>query len=102
MKYALVTGADHGVGLALVEELLKRDYYVVATGYNPKEGLLAKVLEKNPSKMVVLQLDIGSDDSVAAMKKQARRASSQVSTPRALCRAKKASSSGEIRAIPAC
>jgi len=72
MKYALVTGADHGVGLALVEELLKRDYYVVATGYNPKEGLLAKVLEKNPSKMVVLQLDIGSDDSVAAMKKQAK------------------------------
>ena len=37
IKYALVTGADHGVGLELVKNLLKREYFVVACRLNPEE-----------------------------------------------------------------
>lgn len=77
-KIALVTGTDRGIGLALVEELLERGYYVVATGRNPeavksalenavKNGELPQGYEKN---VAIVQLDIGKDESVAAMKEQ--------------------------------
>lgn len=69
-KYALVTGTDHGVGLALAEELLERGYYVVATRLNQEEVLIDKLQESYKEQLAILQLDIGSDDSVAAMKEQ--------------------------------
>ena len=37
MRYAIVTGIDHGVGLELVKNLLERSYFVVACRLNPKE-----------------------------------------------------------------
>lgn len=69
-KYALVTGTDHGVGLALAEELLSRGYFVVATRLNPAETLIDDLMEKNKGQMAIVQLDIGSDESVATMKKE--------------------------------
>lgn len=69
-KYALVTGTDHGVGLALAKELLTRDYIVVAVRLNPGEKLIDELCSKNKDKMVVVQADIGSDASVAAMKEE--------------------------------
>ena len=69
-KYALVTGTDHGVGLALAEELLERGYYVVAARLNPTETLIDKLQEAHKEQMAIVQLDISSDESVAAMKEQ--------------------------------
>lgn len=69
-KYALVTGTNHGIGFALVEELLKRDYYVVATRLHEVEDQLGQLWDKNKDKMTVISLDIGDDASVAAMKEQ--------------------------------
>ncbi|MBE5947504.1 MAG: SDR family NAD(P)-dependent oxidoreductase [Lachnospiraceae bacterium] len=69
-KYALVTGTDHGVGLALAEELLARGYFVVAARLNPAETQIDELMEKNKDKMAIVQVDIGSDESVAAMKEE--------------------------------
>ncbi len=69
-RYALVTGADHGVGLSLVKELLKRGYFVIACRLNNKETLLDELYEQSPSKMAIIDLDISSDASVLAMKEQ--------------------------------
>lgn len=70
MKYALVTGADHGVGLALVKELLERGYFVVAARFDERERQVDALGEKYPGRLALVQLDVGSDESVAAMKAQ--------------------------------
>ncbi|MBQ9766130.1 MAG: SDR family NAD(P)-dependent oxidoreductase [Lachnospiraceae bacterium] len=69
-KYALVTGTDHGVGLALAEGLLERGYYVVAARLNPTETQIDELRDNNKERMFVVELDIGSDQSVAAMKEK--------------------------------
>lgn len=69
-KYALVTGTDHGVGTALAKELLNRGYYVVATRLNPKERVIDELQAENGDRIAILTVDIGSDESVAAMKEQ--------------------------------
>lgn len=69
-KYALVTGTDHGVGLALAEQLLEKGYYVVAARLNPAETLIDQLQTQHPQQMNIVQLDIGNDESVAAMKEQ--------------------------------
>lgn len=69
-KYAFVTGADHGLGYALVEKLMERNYYVVAARLNPEENQIDKLCEVHSSQMKVLTLDVGCDESVSVMKKQ--------------------------------
>lgn len=69
-RYALVTGTDHGVGYALVEQLLERGYFVVAARLNPMEVAIDKLMESHQNQMAIVQVDIGSDESVAAMKEQ--------------------------------
>lgn len=64
MKYALVTGCDHGLGLALVQELLERGYAVVACRLDPKEKQLDALVKKYPDQMETWTLDISRDDSV--------------------------------------
>lgn len=68
-KISLVTGADHGVGLALTEELLNRGYYVIATRFNTEECLIDKLKDRNPEQLEIVPVDIGKDESVAKMKK---------------------------------
>ena len=68
-KIGLVTGADHGVGLALAEELLSRGYYVIATRFHTEEVLVDKLKDSYPEQLEVVLLDIGKDESVAKMKK---------------------------------
>lgn len=77
-KYAFVTGTDHGVGLALAEELLERGYYVVAARLNPEETQIDGLAEKYPDRVMVVQVDIGKDDSVAQMKVQVEKAVPQI------------------------
>lgn len=71
-KYALVTGTDHGVGLALAEELLKRGYYVVAARLNSDEQLIDRLQEAHSEGMAIVTVDIGNDESVADMKEQVK------------------------------
>lgn len=70
MQYALVTGADHGLGLALIKDLLKRGYFVVACRLNPEERLVDALLEDYEERLRIVNLDIGKNDSVAAMKEK--------------------------------
>lgn len=64
-SYALVTGADHGVGFALTKELLNRNYQVIACRLNPKETAIDDLGRENPDLIGILTLDIGSDQRVA-------------------------------------
>ena len=64
MKYALVTGCDHGVGLALAEQLVGRGYAVAACRLDGNEKQIDALAEKHPSSVAVLPLDIASDASV--------------------------------------
>ena len=64
MKYALVTGCDHGVGLALAEQLVQRNYTVAACRFNENESQLDSLAANHPGQMTILPLDISSDESV--------------------------------------
>ena len=44
-KYALVTGADHGLGYELVKKLLEREYIVYAGRLKEEEQMLDKLAE---------------------------------------------------------
>ena len=71
MKYALVTGTDHGVGLELVKELLQRGFYVAACRMDPKEKQVDELADSYPNRVAVLQLDISDNQSVIELGKQA-------------------------------
>ena len=70
MRYALVTGTDHGVGLELVRDLLQRGYFVVACRLNPKETQVDELQAEYGQQLSIVELNIGADESVAAMKEQ--------------------------------
>lgn len=70
MMYALVTGTDHGLGLALVKDLLKRGYFVVACRLRPEEKQVDALLENYEERLRIVELDIGKDDSVTVMKEK--------------------------------
>lgn len=72
MKYALVTGTDHGLGLALVKNLLERKYCVVACRINPEEKQVDALLEDYREQLNIVELDIGSSGSVSAMKEKVK------------------------------
>ena len=64
MKYALVTGCDHGVGLALAEQLVQRGYAVAACRVDEHERQIDDLAQRHPGKISLLTLDISSDESV--------------------------------------
>ena len=64
MKYALVTGCDHGLGLALTEQLVQRNYTVAACRFNEDETQLDSLTSLHPSQMTIFPLDISDDESV--------------------------------------
>lgn len=65
-KAALVTGTDHGVGLALAQKLLERGYFVIALRLNEKEDQIDLLKKEHPNQLEIVQADIGSDDNVLA------------------------------------
>ncbi len=71
-RYALVTGTDYGLGLALAEELLGRGYFVVAARHDPKKKQIDGLRERNIDSLAIVQVDIGDDESVKAMQKKVR------------------------------
>ncbi|MFI3324929.1 MAG: SDR family NAD(P)-dependent oxidoreductase [Clostridia bacterium] len=63
-KYAVVTGADRGLGYAFTEELLKRNFTVFAGQFMPQWPDLENLKDQYKEKLILLDLDISSDISV--------------------------------------
>jgi NAD(P)-dependent dehydrogenase (short-subunit alcohol dehydrogenase family) len=61
---AYITGADRGLGLGLVKVLLEKDYKVYAGSYLPDWHELQEIKAKYPEDLVILSLDVNSDESV--------------------------------------
>ena len=71
METVLITGANRGIGLALVEEMLKLGYDVIATARDISRAAdLLALQEKNPSRVRVVSLEVNSDISVAELAAQ--------------------------------
>jgi len=62
----LVTGANRGIGLGLVQQYLKRDNtYVFATCRNPQDAdELTRLSEANPERLKIIQLDLSDSSSI--------------------------------------
>lgn len=67
MKYALVTGCDHGVGLSLARLLAERGFTLAACRLNEKETQIDALAQAHPGRITVFPVDIGSDQSVRAL-----------------------------------
>ena len=65
-KNAYVTGADRGLGFALVEELLKRGWQVFAGSFLNEQNELVHLGGKYPGSLFVINLDISNISSVKA------------------------------------
>lgn len=63
-KTALITGADRGIGLELVRTFLESDHQVFAGRYLKKWSHLKKLQEQFPEQLVLVDLDVSSDESV--------------------------------------
>jgi NAD(P)-dependent dehydrogenase (short-subunit alcohol dehydrogenase family) len=66
MPYAYVTGADHGLGFSFVTELLDRGWQVAAGRYCEAETDLLDLVERSDGRLMVVPLDVSSDQSVQA------------------------------------
>ncbi len=62
----MITGANRGIGLALTMALLRRGDHVVAAARNPWGGALSELASQHMAALTLLELDVTSDDSVAA------------------------------------
>ena len=63
-KTIVVTGADRGLGLALVEEYLKGGNRVFAGKYRRNWHQLEELKEKYPGSLEIIELDVRSQESV--------------------------------------
>lgn len=66
MRTAYVTGAERGLGLALVKLLLERDYTVFAGYYLADLPALAALVKEYPDRLVTMSLDVTSEEQVLA------------------------------------
>ena len=64
MPFACVTGADHGLGLALASQLLLHGYQVAAGTYTLNSPGLSRLAAEHPDRLFPIPMDIGSDDSI--------------------------------------
>ncbi len=63
-RTAFVTGADHGLGLALATRLLANGWRVVAGRYAPGEHRLDELASRHDADLQVVPLDVSDLDSV--------------------------------------
>jgi len=63
-QYTCVTGADRGLGLELVRELLKKGFYVFAGRYLNTWTMLDDLLKEYPTQLMIVDIDVSSDTSV--------------------------------------
>lgn len=70
-RHSLVTGANRGVGLEFVRQLLARGDHVVATCRNPgKAGALNALAGAHPGRLHVLPLDVADPKSQAGLARE--------------------------------
>jgi NAD(P)-dependent dehydrogenase (short-subunit alcohol dehydrogenase family) len=70
MKSALIVGASRGLGLAIVRELLKREWNVIGTARDGKRTELHELAERNPKALQVENVEITDSAQIAAFKKR--------------------------------
>jgi NAD(P)-dependent dehydrogenase (short-subunit alcohol dehydrogenase family) len=70
METVLVTGANRGIGYALVRALIDSDFRVLAGCRNPENSVGLEKLESSGS-IQILPLDVSSDESVVAAARKA-------------------------------
>lgn len=63
-KTAVITGADRGLGLAVVKEFLEKGYEVFAGQYMAEWGELAVLKKEYDEGLHMIPLDVGNDISV--------------------------------------
>ena len=65
-EHILVTGANRGIGLGIVQQYLKRnDTHIFATCRKPKEADdLIKITETNPGRITIVQMDLSDITSI--------------------------------------
>jgi len=65
MKKIVITGANRGIGLGLVNELIEKGHNLVAGVRNPDTSEeLIKIKAKRPSNLSILKLDLLDDKSI--------------------------------------
>ncbi|SDW19808.1 SDR family oxidoreductase [Paenibacillus sp. CF384] len=64
-RFAFVTGADRGLGLALVKGLLQEQYHVIAGHYLDQSPQLEQLASEVQDSLSLVKLDVASDQSVA-------------------------------------
>jgi NAD(P)-dependent dehydrogenase (short-subunit alcohol dehydrogenase family) len=67
-KSAIVIGASRGLGLAIVEELLLREWRVIGTGRQGRPTQLEALVLKFPDTLVIEHVDITNTGEIAALK----------------------------------
>lgn len=65
-KTIVVTGADRGLGLAVVKDFLEKGYVVFAGQYMPDWGELGELKKEYGENLCILPLDVSKDSSVKA------------------------------------
>ncbi len=78
METVLITGASRGIGKALTEEFLSQGWRVFAAMRNPKKAEFLLPSKETSSFLELIQLDVTSDDSVAAAAESVRKATGQL------------------------
>jgi NAD(P)-dependent dehydrogenase (short-subunit alcohol dehydrogenase family) len=68
MNTALIIGASRGLGLALAEEYLKRDWRVIATVRGETPAKLNNLWEAHSKALEIEQLDINKPDQLSALR----------------------------------
>lgn len=67
MPVAIVSGANRGLGLEMVQQLLQRDWRVIAACRDTGQGLrLTSLAGAHPGHLHVMPLDVTSERSIAA------------------------------------
>jgi NAD(P)-dependent dehydrogenase (short-subunit alcohol dehydrogenase family) len=69
-KTVLLIGASRGLGFAMVEEYLKRDWRVIATGRQHSTAKLCELAAKSDGALEVETVDITSQDQLAALRER--------------------------------
>ena len=69
LRYAVVTGANKGIGLGVVKDLASNGVKVILTARDEKRGLeaLEKLKECGLSDLVFHQLDVVDSSSIASL-----------------------------------
>lgn len=69
-KKLLLIGASRGLGLALAEEYLKRDWSVVATERDARTSGLSALVQEYPGRLAIETVDIVHPSQVAALRQR--------------------------------